>query len=451
VPELDADQKGDVELLLTHKTWGLFHDVGVGKTPPAVVAATQRLPVLITCPAYLIPQWEHFIREWAPGHSIAAANGDGRKAREAAFAQEADFVLTSYNNWNANPPYRQMFSSHGNRRWGCFIFDEAHRLRGRNSQSTNRVYMLRNADNKNRETPMWFLTATPLVRDGGDAYPLFHLWDRRVYAGYWDFVNNRCVIKYTPWASEIGVVRDKKAFYEEMAQFSNRRVLDLGEPTFISVPVKLPPSVYATITRAKKEFRIDHADLPEELVYESAGVIWTKIRQLVSLPPTREKPKIDAAVGLLEDLPNERVLIGCWYRDTADAILERVLKLRPARPAALFTGGVSPKGKIAAIDLYNAKENGVIVATIAALKEGANLQAGRHIIMLEQSELPSDNKQFIGRQHRRGQERPVIVHNIWAERSVDLAVQKLATGRARDINQVMLEYILDTSVEVGVE
>jgi SNF2 family DNA or RNA helicase len=417
--------------------------MGVGKTPILSVAAGRRIdevkkPALVTAPAYLLPQWRDFIHEWVPGATVAIANGDGRVARNAAFDAGADFVLSSYHNWTARPEYPQLSKT----RWGVHIFDEAHRLRGRNSQWTAAVYRQDNADARNHGCPMWFGTGTPIVRDAGDVYPFLHLCDRKVHSSYWTFVQNWCHLEETPWDTVIGRVKDPKAFYEMLSRYSHRRVLDFGEPDVVDIPVELPKSVRDMIKRAKKEFIFEHPDM-EYLEMESAGAVWGRIRQLTSVPPTAAQPKMEALVGRLEDLPNERALIACWYRATADAAMDKIRRVRPK--ARLFTGDVKPGDKVKAIDEYNEHDEGTIVCTIASLKEGANLQAGRHVIFLEESELPSDNDQLIGRTLRRGQTRPVIVTRIYAAGSIDLAVRKLASGRAANIQEVMREFLWDPS------
>jgi SNF2 family DNA or RNA helicase len=121
------------------------------------------------------------------------------------------------------------------------------------------------------------------------------------------------------------------------------------------------------------------------------------------------------------------------------------------RPCALFTGDVSTKQKIAAIEGYNEREDFVIVCTVAALKEGADLQAGNHIIFLQESVLPGENEQLIGRQRRRGQTKPVIVTRIYCKQSIDVAVHKTASNTAADINETMLQYALNPTLDETLE
>src|SRR5690606_25904669 len=83
---------------------------GVGKTAPTIVAAWERhvqtgLPVLITCPAYLVENWAWEISRFAPaGATVTLANGSGPTARREALQADTAFVIQSYANWSAKAP-----------------------------------------------------------------------------------------------------------------------------------------------------------------------------------------------------------------------------------------------------------------------------------------------------------------------------------------------------------
>jgi hypothetical protein len=444
--ELDPDQQSDVERMLGNHTWGLFHEQGVGKTPPALVAAGKRLPALITIPAYLGTQWARRCTEWLPGATVQLVNGDGHALRTEQLTSGADVTLVSYNTWapgKGRPEYPYLWRN----KWGSFVLDEGHRIRGYNSQWTQEIHRLRNADAKNRNVPIWSLTGTPYVRDGGDLFPFLKLCNRKRWGSYWTFVETWCHMEYTPWETKIGRLKDPEAFYRMLAEFSWRRELvGQEDAVYVDIPVQLPKSVYDMIRKAKKEFVFEHPDMEEPEWYDAAGAVWQRIRRMVAVPPTAVKPKLDAMVGTLEDIPRDRVIVYCWYRDTAKACLERIGKMRSAltgkpRPVALFTGDVTTRGKIAAIQQYDDNPDGVIVATIAALKEGADLQSGHHAVFVEESVLGEENMQAIGRQRRRGQLHPVVVHRIRADRSIDHAVRKLAEARTEDARSLMDEYL----------
>lgn len=453
---LDDYQEVAVEHLLANSKYGLFDEQGVGKTPPTLVALRHKLeaspggPALITVPAYLIPNWMQEIHRWIPGATIATADGEGKAARTKAFEANVDIVLTSYHNWAAFEGKKAEGAPHKypilhRRKWGQLIFDEAHRLRGRNSQWTRAVFQLQNAESKNRETGMWFLTGTPLVRDAGDLWPFYHLMDRHLYRSYWSFVEARCQISFTPWDKVVGPVTDEERFRSEMDRYSLRRlVADIPQLSSLEVLppediwVRLSKTTYEAMKKLKRDYILEHPDLDTPEAFESGGHVAIRLRQLASVPPTVDNPKLNALKDLLEELEGQRVIIFCWFRETAKRAAAAVRSKK--RPVMLATGDQTTQQKVAAIDLYNQEPNGTIVATIAAMKEGANLQAGHTVIFLEEADLPADLDQALARVKRRGQKHPVRVIRILAESSADVVVARAWKKRDVNIRKALLEY-----------
>jgi superfamily II DNA or RNA helicase len=444
VPELDDSQKDDVEQMLDSGRWGLFHEMGVGKTPPAIVAASQRLPALAVVPAYLHTQWREFIQTWAPGASIAdVVAQEERTKREQVLQTGADFTIVSYHMWASPKPFPELQK----RQWGSITLDEGHRIRGRNSVWTKRLYQLDNADNKNKRTPIWDLTGTPIIRDAGDVYPFLHLCARPLFNSYWNFVESWCKMDYTPWGEVVGDLLDPRAFYEMLSQFSSRRELGMGEPVWNDIPVELPRSVYEAIRNLKRNFVLEHPDMTRPEAFEHGGAVYSKIRQVTALPPTAAKPVIDTAVDrVLEDLQTDRVIVFCWHQIVAKELHERFLRNQKQhkRPVAIFTGAQSARQKTDAIETYNGSDNSILVATISALAYGANLQAGNRIVFVEESELGAEMTQSIARQLRRGQEKQVVVDSIQPVRTVYGSVRKAWQSKDQTARSVMMHYLYDS-------
>jgi len=340
------------------------------------------------------------------------------------------------------PRYPELFQRH----WKLFLYDEAHRLRGRNSQWTQEMYKLQNVDRKTRDSIFWFLTGTPEVRDAGDLFPLLKLMDRERFRGYWNFVEEWCQLSETPWERVVGPVKPglEPAFRAMLDRYALRRLLsDIPRLAHLEslppeiIKVALPPSVYATLRKLKKEWILEHPDLESGKAFDSAGALQNELRQMASNPPTQVNPKLDATIDLLEDNATEPVIVWCWYRKTANRWKEAIAKTR--RDSWLFTGDSSSKDKAKAISEFSGSRTGVLVATVAAMKEGVNLQNCALNVFVEQSDLPSDNDQAIKRTVRRGQDRPVRVVHIQATRSEDERVHAANVRRDLNIRRSLLE------------
>lgn len=162
-----------------------------------------------------------------------------------------------------------------------------------------------------------------------------------------------------------------------------------------------------------------------------------------TLPPTQSNPVLDAVADLLED-HEEPVIVWCWYRETANRLQEMISK-RLRRDAWIISGDVAQGERQSIIDQWEHRSNGVLVATIAALKEGANLQHSACQIYVEVSDLPSDNDQALGRSKRRGQTRPVRVYVIVPENTVAAKVYRNQAERRAATARALLEEIIQES------
>jgi SNF2 family DNA or RNA helicase len=335
VKHLDTYQVEARDFLLKESFRGLFDAPGVGKTGPSIAAGKARsqetgAPVLVTAPAYLLANWKSEIEAFFPGTRVSVANGSGADSRRGAITDPgAEFVLTSYNNWSAKSRGSYQYPELHTTQWAALIYDEVHRLRGRNSVSTRHVYELRKRSSGNRDTPIWGLTGTPIVNNPGDLYPLFKLWRSSEYRSYWKFVEAWCDIERTPWATEVGQLKRglEDEFQELLGSFALRRTLrDVPslaglEELHHSYEVDMPASVRKTIAKAKKEYRIEHPDLASTQFVAGGGSLYPKLRMLATSPPTKEKPKIDFLRDFSEDHHGPLVVF-CWYKSSAQAVRE---------------------------------------------------------------------------------------------------------------------------------
>lgn len=433
----------------------LWDEPGVGKTGPAIMAAWETLTLgrptaLITCPAYLIDNWEREIHDFIPQAVVARADGTGYDSRTEALSSDADFVLTSYNNWSAKTDGQYTYGRLlVDQPWAAYIFDEGHRLRGRNSAWTKHVFRTRLSKSTNLDTPIWLLTGTPMVRDGGDFFPYFHLHDKKKYGSYWKFVNKRCVVVTTPWSTKVGNIRPGYAneFRKELAEFSLRRtVADVPKLQNLEFEeheyrVTLPPSVVKMIQKAKKSYVLEHADLPRTEFLKGAGPLYVAQRQIATVPPTKANPKISWFLDFMADRTG-KVVVYVWYKDSARAIADAL-----GSKAVLVTGSLSTGRRSSVVEQWKDPDGPqILIATIPSLKEGISLTEASDIVFLEHSELPADIEQCIKRLCRRGQGKVVQVHHVRARQSVDMAIAATLQGRFQGITDALAAWV-DTENE----
>jgi len=141
------------------------------------------------------------------------------------------------------------------------------------------------------------------------------------------------------------------------------------------------------------------------------------LRDLISLaesiPVDSKAQKVRRYIQqLLEEQPNEKVLLFTEYRDTLDYILELVKDEPWADEILVIHGGVDKEDRARIEDEFNHGQSRLLFATDAA-SEGIDLQHSCHIMVnYELPWNPNRLEQRIGRLHRYGQEKEVKVWNF---------------------------------------
>jgi SNF2 family DNA or RNA helicase len=128
-----------------------------------------------------------------------------------------------------------------------------------------------------------------------------------------------------------------------------------------------------------------------------------------------------------------KVIVFSYFRD----VLETVVEVLAGRDGVAgipvigpLTGDIPPTDRQAMVDeLANAKGPAVLVSQIQAGGVGLNIQAASVVIIAEPQLTPSIEEQAIARAHRMGQVRPVDVHRLLCEDSVDQRVLELLAGK----------------------
>jgi SNF2 family DNA or RNA helicase len=128
-----------------------------------------------------------------------------------------------------------------------------------------------------------------------------------------------------------------------------------------------------------------------------------------------------------------KVIVYSYFRDVLETVVQ-VLAGRDGVPGmpviGPLTGDIPPADRQAMVDeLTNAAGPAVLVSQIQAGGVGLNIQAASVIIIAEPQLTPTMEEQAIARAHRMGQVRPVDVHRLLCEDSVDQRVLELLAGK----------------------
>ena len=146
-------------------------------------------------------------------------------------------------------------------------------------------------------------------------------------------------------------------------------------------------------------------------------------------------PKLRRLVEIVSEAADggRKVIVFSYFRDVLETVIE-VLKGRDGVAGipviGPLTGDIPPADRQAMVDeLTSAKGPAVLVSQIQAGGVGLNVQAASVIIIAEPQLTPSSEEQAIARAHRMGQVRPVDVHRLLCEDSVDQRVLELLAAK----------------------
>jgi SNF2 family DNA or RNA helicase len=154
------------------------------------------------------------------------------------------------------------------------------------------------------------------------------------------------------------------------------------------------------------------------------------MRQAAYYPGTASgAAKIERLVDLVDEATSNdrKVVIFSFFRSVLDTIA-RVLGDVAMGP---LTGSVPPAKRQKLVDDFTAARHArALVSQIEAGGVGLNIQAASVVILTEPQWKPTVEEQAIARAHRMGQARPVDVHRLLAEDTVDQRMLEVLAAKA---------------------
>lgn len=395
----------------------LADEVGLGKTIEAGLVLSElyqrRLVgrVLILVPAGLVEQWaEELDRKFG-----LPCLAQGSPAWEqAACPWDAPIVIASLPAARRAPLRDQVTAA----RWDIVIVDEAHRLKNPQSASARLVKAL-------KSRYLLLLTATPVENRLEDLFQLVNLVrpgclgtpaEFRTRHGAGRAGGNVANIEVLQTRMRDVMVRHRRS---EVAFMLPRR---LAETRRVS-PAPAEADLYALVSErvrqqargasparalALRSLQRLAGSSPQALVpgLEKAG--WHDLAALAASAPRPEKARVLVEILRRHQARNEKVVVFTAFRETLGFLAG--LAGEANLPAATYHGSLSRREKDTAIRAFET-ELPVLLTTEAA-GEGRNLQFCHVMVNFDLPWNPMQIEQRLGRIHRIGQERDVLLTNL---------------------------------------
>ncbi|MBS0173267.1 MAG: DEAD/DEAH box helicase [Nitrospira sp.] len=398
----------------------LGDEMGLGKTIQVITLmlaekCAGRGPSLVVSPATLLENWRRELALFAPSLSVrihAGSERAGIASRLAGF----DVVVTSYDTALRDEPMLSSIT------WNLLALDEAQNIRNPDAQRTVAVKGL------TRRISL-AITGTPVENR------LMDLWSLSDFA--------------LP-----GLLGDRDGFEQLFADTNadaaglapivapillRRRVRDVASDLPERIDVAQPLSMSSTMAEDYERTRL--AAISE---YGKSGslVALQRLRMFCTHPaltgagrddPADGMPKYQRLLELLEEIfqRGEKCLIFTSYTGMTDIFLADLPKRFPGCFFGFIDGRLPvPERQRTVDDFSAAATGGALFLNPKAAGVGLNITAANHVIHYNPEWNPALEDQASARAHRRKQQRPVTIHQMFFVDSVEeLIVERLSKKR----------------------
>ncbi|MEU6531298.1 SNF2-related protein [Streptomyces sp. NPDC046928] len=400
----------------------LADDMGLGKTITLIALHLHRQgdpasagPTLVVCPASLMGNWQREIEKFAPGTRVRRFHG---ARRDLASVTDGEFVLTTYGTMRQDAPRLAALP------WGMVVADEAQHVKNPYSATAR---ALRSIGARARVA----LTGTPVENN------LSELW---------------AILDWTTpgLLGRLGTFRRRYADAVESGQdpATGERLSRLVRPFLLrrrksdpGIAPELPPK---TETDRTVSLTVEQAGLYEAVVRESLAAIagaddmarrgaivklLTGLKQICNHPAQylkEEQPRIAGRSGKLELLDElldtilaeeASVLVFTQYVGMG-RLIERHLATRGIASRFLHGGTALPERE-RMVRHFQDGDVPVFLLSLKAAGTGLNLTRAEHVVHYDRWWNPAVEAQATDRAYRIGQSRPVQVHRLITEGTIE--------------------------------
>lgn len=425
--DLHSYQIKAVEFILDKKKCALYLDMGLGKTVITLTAILSLIDikfiskVLVIGPLRVINNvWHNEIQKWEHlKHLTYSLITGNEKQRLEALNQKADIYLI--NRENTEWLYSQ------NNNWDLIVLDESSSFK---NASSKRFKALK----KFNYNYIVELSGTPSPNNLLDLWSQIYLIDKGIRLG-----KAMYIYKAKFFFSDYTGYNYKPIHPPHIFDSISDITLSMKAEDYIQLPdkietttkVKFSYSHMKTYNEIRKEFITNIGN--KEITVSTAAVLSNKLLQFCNGAIYDENKniieihnaKLDALEDLIEDNPDENILVAYNYKSD-------LIRLQKRFKHAIV---MDKDGKN--IDLWNKGEIKLLLCHPASSGKGLNLQQGGHIIIwFGLTWNLEDYLQFNARLYRIGQSKPVIINHIIAENCIDEVIMKVLNNK--NVNQNIL-------------
>lgn len=397
----------------------LADDMGLGKTLQALCVVNG--PTLVVAPASVVHNWVSETARFRPSLRVHVYHGAGRKLDETA-----DITITTY------AILRIDTDTLSARQWDTVVLDEAQSIKNSQSQAAQAAFELRA---RFRIT----LSGTPVENRLDELWSQFHFLNRGLLGGRADFQD-----RYARPIDDGNAVAANR-LRQRIKPFLLRRLKR-------NVAKELPPrtdvvlrctltdderAIYDTIRAATQKDVVERLSAGGNVLAALEALL--RLRQACchrGLLPNQTAPGSSKITLLMETLEGaiaegHKALVFSQWTSLLDLVEPELVAAGIA--FTRLDGSTRDRASVVATFQDDAGPP-VLLVSLKAGGTGLNLTAADHVFLLDPWWNPAVEDQAADRAHRIGQDRPVLVHRLVAqdsveERMLDLQERKRALAK----------------------
>ncbi len=405
----------------------LADDMGLGKTVTLIALHLHRRrrrlaagPTLVVCPTSLMGNWEAEIHRFAPGVAVRRFHGSSRSLRDLGDG----FVLTTYGTMRVDHETLAQVP------WDLVVADEAQHIKNANSSTARNLrtissrcrVALTGTPVENNLTELWAILdwATPGLLGSRTAFR--KVWAAPIESGVDPAVARRFAQLVQPFLlrrrkSDPGVAPELPAKTE------TDQVVGLTSEQVV---------LYEALVRESME-RIERAD--EDTRRGLVLALLTGLKQICNHPAHYLRQPHGRLRGRSEKLAVCDELIGTVLAEGGSVLvftqyveMARLLERHLAAasvPTLFLHGGTPVRAREQLVRDFQDGAAPVFLLSLKAGGTGLNLTRADHVIHFDRWWNPAVEDQATDRAHRIGQTRPVQVHRLVTEGTIEHKVGQL--------------------------
>ena len=426
-----------MQFLARHGLHGILaDDMGLGKTlqtlahlmAEKVSGRSGGMPSLVVAPTSVVPNWRAEAMKFAPGLSVLVLNGADRKKYYRSIPH-ADLVITSF------ALLQRDIAKLSEVKFHIVALDEAQYIKNPRAKVSQAACKL-------VARHRLCLSGTPIENHLGELWSLMHFLIPG-YLGTEDVFQK----KFRKPIEEEGDAEKNTLLKKRIAPLVLRRTKD-------QVAKELPPKtemihlielhseqkdLYETV-RATMDKRVREAIAARGI--EQSQIVFLdallKLRQICCdprlLPPdfsdgVKRSAKLDFLAELLGTLVEEgrRILIFSQFTTMLALIEDHLVKTKV--PYLKLTGSSKDRGKL--VEQFQSGKFPVFLISLKAGGTGLNLTAADTVIHYDPWWNPAAEAQATDRAYRIGQDKPVFVHKLLCQETVEERIHRLQQEKSK--------------------